>query len=175
MLAIQSKIRFGRYLLYSNFMIYNQGSLEVNDTIDAWQKFIDQNDWRELINGVNPKQPDCYELPNYLNRYNEDFAIVDMSKVSFSDPHYHPEKDVEIYFVLQGSALMVVGLEEQCVINGDVIVIPPYYAHYAIPDKNFVIAAVNIPPFNPNNFILITENQPGVKFSKEQFEKLTKK
>lgn len=158
-------------------MIYNQDSLEFSDTINAWQAFINQNDWHELINGVTPKQSDClvYELPNYLNRLNEEFVVADMRQVPFSAPHYHPEKDVEIYFVLQGSALMVVGFEEQRVVAGDTIVIPPYCAHYAIPDKDFVIAAVSIPPFSPNNFILITENQPGVKFSKEQFEKLIQK
>jgi len=158
-------------------MIYNQDSLELNETIEAWQEFVNQNDWRELINGVTPKQSDClvYELPNYLSRDNEEFVIADMRQVPFSAPHYHPEKDIEIYVVLQGNASMVVGFEEQRVTMGDVIVIPPYSAHYAIPDKDFVIAAVSVPPFNQNNFILITENQPGVKFSKEQFEKLTKK
>jgi len=158
-------------------MIYNQDSLELNETIKAWQEFIDQNEWRKLINGVTPKQSDClvYELPNYLNRADEEFIVADMRQIPFSAPHYHPEKDVEIYFVLQGSAQMVVGYEELEVVKGDVIVISPYCAHYAIPDNEFVIAAVSVPPFNPNNFILITKNISGVKFSQERFEQLTKK
>jgi mannose-6-phosphate isomerase-like protein (cupin superfamily) len=156
-------------------MMYDQALPELQATITAWQNFLNQNDWQKLIDGVNPKQSDClvYELSNFLDRPNEDFAIADMRQIQFSEPHYHPDKDIEIYFVIQGSALTVIGNKELNVATGDVIVIPPYNVHYAIPDKNFVIAVVNIPPFNPKNYIVATNNDPSINFNQEQFNRLT--
>lgn len=148
----------------------------VNEIVNAWQNFLKSKNWKELIAGVTPKHIGCgiiYELPNFLNRAHESFAIADMREILFSEPHYHPHEDIEIYFVLQGTAHIVVGKNESFVSQGDVIIIPPNTAHFTIPDNEFVIAAVNTPPFKPEHYIVITETNPLVDFDQEQFIRLS--
>lgn len=145
--------------------------------VAAWQDFLNTSDWQKLIRNAAPKPSGCglvYELPNYLNRPEESFTIADMRALDFAEPHYHPTDNYEIYLVLQGEAVVVVGGEEQKVKTGDVVVIPPDTAHFTIPDKNFVIAAVNTPPFKPENYIKLTETEsnPAFRFDAEQFNRI---
>ena len=110
-----------------------------------------------------------YELANPLSRTTESFAIADMSNLAFAEPHYHPE--TEIYFILQGSGLVVVGGQEQQVQKGSVVVIPSNIAHFTIPEKDLVMA-VNTPPFNAADYYLLAQDNAAVKFDKTQFERL---
>lgn len=149
-----------------------------DETIQAWQEFCAKNDWQKLIEGVTPKQTGCgpvYELPNYLERPNESFAIVDMREVKVAEPHYHPAPDVEIYLVLQGEALVVVGGEERKVAAGDAVVVTPGHVHFTVPNDQFVIAAINIPEFQPDHYITVPTDQddPEHKFSAAQFKRLS--
>ena len=148
---------------------------DFNKIISSWQDFLKNNGWQELIIGIAPKNSGCgliYELPNFLNRPNEDFAIADMRNIKFAEPHYHPTGETEIYFVLSGTALIYVGGKENKVKAGDVIIIEPNNAHFTIPDKDFVIAAVNTPPFRPENYICLTETNHSVGFDLEKFNQI---
>lgn len=143
--------------------------------IFSWQDFLKHNIWQKLIAGIPPKKSGCgliYELPNFLNRPNESFAIVDMRNIKFAEPHYHPTGETEIYFVLCGTARIFVGGIENKVKSGDVIIIEPNKAHFTIPDKDFVIAAVNTPPFKPASYISLTKTDHSVGFDLEKFNQI---
>jgi len=43
-------------------------------------------------------------------------------------PHFHPKTE-EIYYILEGSALMRIGEESRAVVSGDAIAIPPGLVH----------------------------------------------
>lgn len=149
--------------------------VDLEDLIFAWQNFLQSTPWSMLIADRVPKQSGCgliYELPNFLNRSNESFAIADMRHISYAEPHYHPTGETEIYFVLQGTALVVVGGKELHVAPGDVVIIQPNNVHFTIPDDNFVIAAVNTPPFRPESYIVITDTDRALGFDFEQFKKM---
>ena len=164
-------------------MASNPNTSGIDEVVHTWKAYIDTiNDWQELVQGVEPKSVGCglvYELPNPsgINRPGEDFCIADMRQLSrepgYSEPHYHPKGVTELYFVLGGFALSVVGGAERHVGPGDIIVTPENTTHYVIPDQDFVIAVVNQPPFTPDCYIPITETDPSVGFDKEQFERLT--
>ncbi len=142
----------------------------IQELVLAWQNFLASNNWLELIRNcplIYGKCGTVYDLPNFLNRPNECFAIVDMRSIEFAEPHYHPDDNFEIYFVLQGMARVVVGHVEQQVKAGDVIVIPPNKAHFTIPDENYVIACVNTPPYKPEHYIAVNEaNAAAVEFDR---------
>ncbi|HUD11942.1 MAG TPA: AraC family ligand binding domain-containing protein [Candidatus Saccharimonadia bacterium] len=145
--------------------------------ISAWRNYLATHfSWQAQIKGHGPIPTGCgllYELPNPLARPGEDFAIADMRHIPFAEPHYHPKPNYEIYFVLQGTALVVNGTNERQVKPGDVVLIEPDHAHFTIPDENFVIAVVNTPPFKPEIYITVTESDPSVKFDQNQFARLT--
>lgn len=147
----------------------------LNEVVSAWQHFLATTDWRSLLDGVTPIVTGCgmvYDLPNFLQRPNEGFAIVDMRQLWYAEPHYHPADNIEIYFVLQGTACVVVGTQEHHVKTGDVVIVPPLMAHFTIPDKQYVIAAINTPPFDPVNYIKVDESNEAVMFDKAQFLRL---
>ena len=147
----------------------------MNEIILAWQIYLNTvSNWKNLVNGIDPKITGCgfiYELSNPIYRPNESFAIADMSNLAFAEPHYHPE--TEIYFILQGSGLIVIGGQERTVQKGSVVIIPSNIAHFTIPENNLVIAVVNTPPFKPENYYPLTQENAIVKFDKQQFERLT--
>lgn len=146
----------------------------MNEIIIAWQIYLNTiSNWKNLVNGIDPKITGCglvYELANPIYRANESFAIADMSNLAFSEPHYHPE--TEIYFILQGRGLVVVGGQEQQVQKGSVVIIPSNIAHFTIPEKDLVMAIVNTPPFNAANYYPLSDENLAVKFDKAQFERL---
>lgn len=121
----------------------------INKIIVTWKDYLkDVEQWQDLVIGVTPNRSGCgdiYEIKNPIERPDESFAIADMRGLSFAEPHYHVE--TEIYFVLQGKGLVVVGGEELRVQTDSVIVIPPNVAHFTIPDDDLVLAVVNTPPF----------------------------
>lgn len=154
---------------------------DINELVSAWQEYFKTIDnWQELIEGIEPKATGCgpvYELDNKLDRVNESLAIADMRDIEYATPHYHTNDETEIYFVLNGSGLVVIGNGEKRVEKDDVIVIPPDTAHYTIPDKGqgLVLAVVNTPPFNPANAVDITEDSPQFAFDLHKFQQLTNK
>lgn len=154
-------------------MIYNTKSTpEIEELITAWQTYITtMDDWKKVVKNTIPKQTYCgpiYEPTSPLNRLNESFAISDMCDVKVAEPHYHTG-EAEIYFVVSGSGLTVVGGEELQIQAGDVVVTPPETAHFTIPKENLVMIVINTPPFNPDNNIHVDESRPEVKYDHEQF------
>lgn len=143
--------------------------------INAWQHYLKNNEnWQDLLKGIEPKQTGCgsvYELPNPINRPKESFAIADMRNITFSEPHYHIE--VEIYFVLQGTAKIVINDKIHLVEKDSVVVIPPNASHYAVVEKDFVVALVNTPPFRAEHNMALTKSDKTHGFDRKQFEKLT--
>lgn len=143
--------------------------------IEHWGKFLQHhNNWEKLIAGIQPKKTGCgliYELGQPLDRPSEDLAIADMSGISHTQPHYHLE--TEIYFVLQGRGVVVVGEKEETIQQGSIILVPPTIAHYTIPKDGLIIAVVATPPYNPRNTVPLYENNERVQFDFEQFIRLT--
>lgn len=159
-------------------MIYNTtNSPEIQELITAWQQYIvTMDDWQNVVAGVEPKQTYCgpvYEPVSPLDRPSESFAIADMRNVKVAEPHYHTNGETEIYFILFGSGLTVIGGEEMQIQAGDVIVTPPETAHFTVPNRDLVMIAINTPPFNPNNAIHIEQTNPAVEYNHDQYKKLT--
>ncbi len=151
---------------------------EVEDLISVWKPLVESiNDWQALTQGLVLKQTTCgpvYELPNPLQRSNESFAIADMRNLSFAEPHHHTNGEIEIYFILQGSGLAVVGGEEVRISKGSLIVIPPEISHFTVPESDLVIAVINTPPFDARNVVVDVKTNEEVGFYREQFDELTK-
>ncbi len=147
----------------------------VDAIIKTWQKYLKGvSRWQDLVIGETPFKGGCgdvYELENPIERPNESFAIADMRSLPFAEPHYHGE--TEIYFVLQGKGLVVVGNKEIHVTKDSVVLIPPNIAHFTIPKEDLVLAVVNTPPFVPEHYIVVKDSRTDVKFDKHQFNKLT--
>ncbi len=143
----------------------------MTDLLNRWQQYLNEiHNWQDFIINVIPKHNGCgiiYELENPFKLSTESFAIADMRNIKFAQPHYHPE--VEIYFVLQGFGIIVIGGEEQSIQQNSVSVIPSNIAHFTIPINDLVIAVVNTPPFKAENYFALKDDKPEVKFSKVQF------
>lgn len=154
-------------------MIIEQ-SLVTDQAIALWKSYAPNfNNWQQIVKNICPKECDCglvYELPHPLNRLTESFAIADMSNLPFSEPHYH--LDTEIYIILQGTGIVVVGGQIHEVSKDCIIVTPPHTAHFTIPEKDLVMAVINIPAFKIENYVPITGDNSAVKFSQKQFEEL---
>lgn len=146
---------------------------QIDEIVQVWKEYVDTiNDWQSLVEGVEPKQTSCgpvYEPQSPLSNRTEIFAISDMRNVKVATPHYHANDETEIYFVIQGSGLTVVGGEEKHIQKGSVVVTPPNTTHFTIPEKDLVMVVINTPSFNPANNIDIQESDPAVKFDKEQY------
>lgn len=148
---------------------------EIDELVSVWQAYVaTMNDWQEVVKDVTPKQTYCgpiYEPASPLDRPNESFAISDMRDVAVAKPHYHTG-ETEIYFVLSGTGMTVVGGEELQIKEGDVIVTPPETAHFTIPKQNLVMTVINTPPFNPENNIDIDATKLEVGYDHEQYKNL---
>ena len=167
---------FSLIAMESKNMAHTDNADNLGGLIQAWDAFLKVSSWEKLIEGYQPITSECgliYELPNYLERPNESFAIADMRSLEFTEPHYHVETDV--YFMLQGGGVFVVGGQEQTVVAGDVIIIPSNIAHFVIPNNQCVIAVINTPPFNPESYKIITQTDSHVCFDHQQFLKLKHK
>ncbi len=148
----------------------------MDEIVNAWKKYADSlDDWQSVVDGVEPKQTACgpvYEPPSPLKERSETFAISDMRGVRVAYPHYHKNGETEIYYVIQGSGLTVVGGEEIPVKKGSVVVTPPNTTHFTIPEHDLVMVVINSPSFNASNIVEPTETDPTVKFDKTQYDKL---
>jgi mannose-6-phosphate isomerase-like protein (cupin superfamily) len=139
---------------------------EIQEVVVAWKGYLATiGNWQTLITNVEPKVGGCglvYELPNSINRPNESFAIADMRQLELSEPHKHSNGEVEIYVVLQGSGRITVGAELQELAPGTVIVTPTETVHIVRPGKDLVLAVVNTPPFNADNYTTADKRDPAV-------------
>ncbi len=145
-------------------------------SIALWKDFLKANRWQDLIKGVQPIMGGCglvYDLPE-LHKIGESFAIVDMSNIAYSEPHYHSAHVTEIYIVLEGYGVMVIGNQEYSFKQEDVFVTSPLTTHYVIPNKSCVLAVINTPEFAVQDYHVITETNATVKFDKNQFNRLIK-
>jgi mannose-6-phosphate isomerase-like protein (cupin superfamily) len=96
-----------------------------------------------------------YELDNPIVRPNESFAIVDMRNLPFMQPHYHEQ--AEVYFVVQGNGVVVVGGEKLYVQKDTTVVIPSDVVHFVIPGENLVLAVVTTPPHRDESLRLLSQ------------------
>lgn len=150
----------------------------VESVVAVWQPYIETiADWQQLVQGVEPKPTGCgpvYELKSPLpERGDESFAIADMRDVFVAEPHFHPNGETEIYFVLSGIGNVVVGGKENKVRPGSVVITPPDTTHFTIPEQGLVLAVVNTPSFDPANYVPVGEaGAPG--FDKAQLARLVK-
>jgi mannose-6-phosphate isomerase-like protein (cupin superfamily) len=148
----------------------------MDEIVEAWKKYTnDLVDWQSVASEVEPKQTQCgpvYEPPSPLPERTETFAISDMRDVKVAYPHYHKNGETEIYFVIQGSGLTVVGGEEVHIKKGSIVVTPPNTTHFTIPEKDLVMVVINSPSFNAANIVEPSESDPTVKFDTTQYEKL---
>lgn len=147
----------------------------IDEIIEVWQAYLNSiDDWQSLTKDIAPKKTGCgfiYELKNPINRPHESFAIADMRAIHFCEPHYHPV-ETEIYFVLQGHGIVVVGSKEKLVQKGSVIITPPNTAHFTIAQGDLVLAVINMPPFKLENYVVLTQENKIVGFDKSQFNRL---
>jgi len=148
----------------------------MDEPIHAWKEYLNGlEDWQTVVEGVTPKQTQCgpvYEPLSPLPERSETFAISDMRDVKVALPHYHKNGETEIYFVIQGSGLTVVGGEEIQLEKGSVVVTPPNTTHFTIPKSDLVMMVINTPNFNAENIVEPTESDSTVKFDKEQYDSL---
>lgn len=153
----------------------------MNEVVAAWKSYFDTlDDWRKLIEGVSPKVTGfglIYELPNPIDRPSEGFAIADMREIEYAAPHYHTGNETEIYIVLSGSGMVVVGGDEYFLQTGDTCITHPETAHFTIPKDNLVLAVINTPPFEAKNVVMLEEKQSRseVGYSADQLLELMQK
>jgi len=149
---------------------FNEAMAEL---IEAWQHYLHSfDDWRDIVGQSEPKKNLCGDIylpPDPLCRENESFAVADMSKIEFAHPHYHQE--TEIYFILQGKGLVVVGGEEHYVEKNSVVIIPGNIAHFTIPLEELVLAVVGTPPYNGEYALALDQDNPLVKYNQTQFSR----
>lgn len=139
---------------------------DMSEVVGAWKAYLDTApDWRELVEGIEPKNGGCglvYELPNPIDRPGESFAIADMSGLDISEPHYHANGETEIYIVLQGMGRIAVGTEFHDLAIGLTIITPPNTIHCTKPADDLVLAVINTPPFEMDNYITLSETDEAV-------------
>lgn len=152
-------------------------SVNIEAAVAAWQPYVGTiTDWERLVEGLEPKPTGCgpvYEPDSPLSdRGDESFAIADMRDVFIAEPHFHPNGETEIYFVLTGMGKVVVGGKENVVKPGSVVVTPPDTAHFTVPEQDLVIAVVNVPSFNPDNYVTVVDTNKKLGFDNEQLASL---
>lgn len=148
--------------------------IDLKNIILAWQLFFNTNNWQALIINKTAKNGGCglvYELGNPLDRSDEDCAIADMRNIKYIEPHYHPE--IEIYYVLQGTGILVIGEVENKMKSDDIFTIPSNTAHFIADADDLIIGIVNTPPFNPHTYVPLHQSNEDVNFCLEQFTRLT--
>ncbi len=138
----------------------------INEVVTVWQEYLaGAPNWEKLVAGVEPKAGGCglvYELSNPIDRPNESLAIADMRNLELSDPHKHINGETEVYFVLQGIGRIAVGDKFTELAPGVVIVTPPDTVHITLPGKDLVLAVVNTPPFDFNNYVSVPSSESAV-------------
>lgn len=152
---------------------------DVTDIVDIWEKHAARlEDWQKEIGRKQPKITQCgpvYELESPYPKHFGTYAISDMREVDVAYPHFHKGRETEIYFVIQGTGLTVVGGEEIELKKGSVVVTPPNTTHFTIPKGDLVMLVINLPKFNKDNIVEPEGTDPEVKFDKDQYDLLVLK
>jgi mannose-6-phosphate isomerase-like protein (cupin superfamily) len=135
----------------------------IEEAVDAWGRYVNSiDDWEYVVEGIEPKIGGCgsvFELPGLPDRPGESFAIADMRSLDMSEPHYHRNGETEIYIVMSGIGKIAVG-PDILYLSPDVrIVTPPDTIHITMPVKDLVLAVINIPPFNADNYVPVYPTQ----------------
>lgn len=132
----------------------------IDEVMEVWGEYIKTiDDWQLLIGGIEPKVGGCglvYEVPNPIDRSNESFAIADMRELELSEPHRHDNDEVEIYFVIAGIGKIAVGEDIQDLRPGVAVPTPSGTVHITLPGEGLVLAVVNTPPFNIDNYVPVS-------------------
>ncbi len=138
---------------------------EALDTAKIWSDYLQSvGEWESLVEGVQPKVGGCgivYELPNPIDRPNESFAIADMRDLDLAQPHKHID-ETEIYIVLRGAGKIAVGQDIRTLYRGERVVTPPDTVHITKPHKGLVMAVINTPPFNAENYVAVDPREQTV-------------
>ena len=133
---------------------------DINEVMEVWGDYIRMiNDWESLVEGIEPKVGGCglvYEVPNPIDRPNESFAIADMRQLELSEPHRHDNDEVEIYFVIAGVGKIAVGDDIQDLTPGTAVPTPSGTVHITLPGEGLILAVVNTPPFNIDNYVPVS-------------------
>lgn len=140
---------------------------EMQEVVDVWGEYLATlSNWKNLVAGIKPKVGGCglvYELTNPIDRPGESFAIADMSQLELSEPHKHINGEIEIYFVLQGiGKIAIEGKEVSPLVPGTSIITESGKFHIVLPGKDLVLAVVNTPPFDVNNYEVVGSQEPEV-------------
>jgi mannose-6-phosphate isomerase-like protein (cupin superfamily) len=146
----------------------------MQEVVGAWSEYLATVDnWEALVEGIEPKVGGCglvYEVPNPIERPDESFAIADMRQLELSEPHKHINGETEIYFVVQGVGKIAVGNEIHDLAPGTSIVTPPDTAHITLPGKDLVLAVVNTPPFEIDNYVVVNTDDEAVSSAIRQLK-----
>ncbi|HUD10405.1 MAG TPA: cupin domain-containing protein [Candidatus Saccharimonadales bacterium] len=148
----------------------------IDEVVAAWKSYVDTlRDWQDIVKNTSPQVTGCglvYEIPNPIQRLNESFAIADMRQLKVAEPHYH-NNETEIYIVIQGEGVSVVGHNEQKIGKDSVVITPPRTTHFTVPTDGLILAVINTPPFQRENYVSISETNAELQFDKSQFTRLT--
>lgn len=139
----------------------------MQEVVDVWGEYVATlSNWEKLVEGIEPKVGGCglvYEIPNPIDRPSESFAIADMRQLELSEPHKHINGEIEIYFVLQGiGKIAIEGKEVSPLVPGTNIITESGKFHIVLPGKDLVLAVVNTPPFDVNNYEVVSSQKPEV-------------
>lgn len=139
---------------------------DMNEVVGVWSEYLATvGNWETLVEGIEPKVGGCglvYEVTNPIERPDESFAIADMRQLELSEPHKHINGEFEIYFVIQGVGKIAVGNEIFPLNPGVSIVTKPDTVHITLPGKDLVLAVVNTPPFNIDNYVVVDSKDDAV-------------
>jgi len=132
-------------------------TVQLQELINAWQTFYKENDYHSLMAQSTGFAESCgiiHDLKDaaiFRTRQHETACIADITKViGATEPHFH-RKQVEVYFILQGTGSVVVGKQEFPIKTGDIVYIPKLTGHYTVPTTDLILGVVNIPCFDKND------------------------
>jgi len=138
----------------------------MREVVEVWQEYLGTaQNWQTLVENIEPKVGSCglvYEVPNPIERPGESFAIADMRELELSEPHKHINGETEIYIVIQGVGKIAVGGDIHDLKPGVFIVTPPDTVHITLPSKDLVLAVVNTPPFELDNYVVADLSEEAV-------------
>lgn len=145
--------------------------------IAATGRYVDGRNWEALVDGGASKPSGCgaiFELGDRLGEPNTDVCIADQRALRISEPHYHPAPDLEYYLILEGAMRLHVGSQVVELHAGDGYLIPPETVHYSEPNEQCVLAAANLPAFQPDRYIVVSHDDPARGYDHAGYSRLAK-
>jgi mannose-6-phosphate isomerase-like protein (cupin superfamily) len=137
-------------------------SIETFDTFKAREN-LNNSIYRRLVCGIQQHPPDDPLRENHQQ-----------IREKITGPHFHGGGETEIYFVLEGIGVTIVGAEMTDLHPGSVVITPPDTAHYTLPNGT-VIVVVNTPPFDTDNYVALSSSRSDVMFDHKQYMELANK